>query len=68
MNSDTLNLGGERRGPTRRGAVGGTAAAIGCPLRAACKGRGLRRGSAAVSLTIYGKFLYRDFKRQLFFN
>jgi hypothetical protein len=43
MNSDTLNLGGEKRGPTRRGAVGDTGAAIRCPLRAACKGRG--RGS-----------------------
>jgi hypothetical protein len=40
MNSDTLDLGGERRGPTRRGAVGGPAAAIGCPLQPTCKGRG----------------------------
>jgi hypothetical protein len=40
INSDTLDLGGERRGPTRRGAVGGTAAAIGCPLQPTCKGRG----------------------------
>jgi hypothetical protein len=28
INSDTLDLGRERRGPTRRGAVGGTAAAV----------------------------------------
>jgi hypothetical protein len=28
MNSDTLDLGGERRGPTRRGRCRGTAAAI----------------------------------------
>jgi hypothetical protein len=52
MNSDTLNLRGERRGPTRRGRCRGTAAAIGCSLRAACKGRGLRRGCAAVSLRV----------------
>jgi hypothetical protein len=45
MNSDTLDLGGERRGPTRRGRCRGTAAGIGCPLRAACKGRGRGRGS-----------------------
>jgi hypothetical protein len=43
MNSDTLYLEGERRGPTRRGRCKGTAAAIGCPLRAACKGRGIAR-------------------------
>jgi hypothetical protein len=43
MNSDTLDL-GEREGDRRvGGAVGGTAAAVECPLRAACKGRG--RGS-----------------------
>jgi hypothetical protein len=43
MNSDTLDL-GEREGDQHvGGAVGSTAAAIGCPLRAACKGRG--RGS-----------------------
>jgi hypothetical protein len=40
MNSDTLVLGRERRRPTRRGAVEGTAAAIGCPLQPTCKGRG----------------------------
>jgi hypothetical protein len=40
MNNDTLYLGGERRDRHVGGAVGGTAAAIGCPLRAACKGRG----------------------------
>nr|ACL53050.1 unknown [Zea mays] len=40
MNSDTLYLGGEIRGPTRRGRCRGTAAAIGCPLRA---GRGIAR-------------------------
>jgi hypothetical protein len=44
MNSDTLNLGGREGDRHVEGAVGGTAAAIGCPLRAACKGRGLRRG------------------------
>jgi hypothetical protein len=42
MNSDTLDLERERRGPSRRGTVGGTAAAVECPLQAACKGRGLR--------------------------
>jgi hypothetical protein len=40
INSDTLYLRGERRGPTRRRRCRGTAAAIGCPLRGACKGRG----------------------------
>jgi hypothetical protein len=44
MNSDTLDLGGERRVPMRRGRCRGTAAAVGCPLQPACKGRGLRRG------------------------
>jgi hypothetical protein len=44
MNSDTLYLGGERRGPARRGRRRGTAAAVECPLRAARKGRGLPRG------------------------
>jgi hypothetical protein len=43
MNSDTLDLGGERRGPTRRGRCRGTAAAIGCPLQPTCKGRGAGR-------------------------
>jgi hypothetical protein len=39
MNSDTLDL-GEREGNRHvGGAVGGTAAAIECPLRAACKER-----------------------------
>jgi hypothetical protein len=44
MNSDTLNLGGERRVPMRKERCRGTAAAVGCPLQPACKGRGLRRG------------------------
>jgi hypothetical protein len=39
MNSDTLDLGGERRG--RR--VGGAVGAVGCPLQPACKGRGIAR-------------------------
>jgi hypothetical protein len=51
INSDTLDLGGERRGPTRRGAVGDTAAAVGCPLQAACKVRGCVGAAIAVSLT-----------------
>jgi hypothetical protein len=33
MNSDTLYLEGERRGPTCRGAVEDTAAAVECPLQ-----------------------------------
>jgi hypothetical protein len=40
MNSDTLDLGGERSGPTRRGRCRGTVAVIGCPLQPTCKGRG----------------------------
>jgi hypothetical protein len=36
MNSDTLNLGGERRGPVRRGRCRGTAAAVECPLQPPC--------------------------------
>jgi hypothetical protein len=41
MNNDTLDL-GEREGGRRVGdAVGGTAAAVGCPLQPACKGRGM---------------------------
>jgi hypothetical protein len=43
MNSDTLDLGGERRGPTRRRRCRGTAAAIGYPLQPTCKGRGSGR-------------------------
>jgi hypothetical protein len=43
MNSDTLDLGGERRGPTCRGRCRGTAAAIGCPLQPSWKGRGSGR-------------------------
>jgi hypothetical protein len=50
INSDTLYLeegeGGRRVGD----AVGGTAATVECPLQAACKGRGLSRGSVAHSL------------------
>jgi hypothetical protein len=43
MNSDTLDL-GEREGDRHVGcAVGGTAAAIGCPLQPTCKGRGSGR-------------------------
>jgi hypothetical protein len=42
MNSDTLDLRGERRGPTRRGRCRGTAAAVECPLQPLCKGRGMR--------------------------
>jgi hypothetical protein len=44
MNSNTLDLGGERREPTRRERCRGTAAAVECPLQTACKGSGLRRG------------------------
>jgi hypothetical protein len=43
MNSDTLDLGGERRRPTRRGRCRGTAAAIRCPLQPSWKGRGSGR-------------------------
>jgi hypothetical protein len=40
----TRYIWGEREGDRHVGdAVGGTAAAIGCPLRAACKGRGIAR-------------------------
>jgi hypothetical protein len=42
MNSDMLNLGGERRGPVRRGRCRGTVAAVECPLQPPCKGRGMR--------------------------
>jgi hypothetical protein len=51
MNSDTLDLGGERRGPTRRERCRGTPAAIRCPLHPTCKGRGAVASSAADSLT-----------------
>jgi hypothetical protein len=43
MNSDTLDLEGERRRPTHRERCRGTAAAIGCPLQPLCKGRGMVR-------------------------
>jgi hypothetical protein len=43
MNSDTLDLGGERRGPTRRRRCRGHRCGHRVSLRAACKGRG--RGS-----------------------
>jgi hypothetical protein len=46
MNSDTLDLGGERRVPTRRGA----AAAVGCPYRRHARGGGLQGGNVAHSL------------------
>jgi hypothetical protein len=45
MNNDTLDLEGERRGSTRRGHCRGTAAAVGCPLQTACKGRGIASGN-----------------------
>jgi hypothetical protein len=44
INSDTLDLGGERRGRRVEGAVEGTAAAVECPLQPPCKGREMARG------------------------
>jgi hypothetical protein len=43
MNSDTLDLGGERRGPTRRGRCRGHRCGYRVPLQPTCKGRGSRR-------------------------
>jgi hypothetical protein len=44
MNSDTLDLGERERDRHVRSAVGGTAAAVGCPLQPLRKGRGMLRG------------------------
>jgi hypothetical protein len=45
----TRYIWGEREGGRRvGGAIGGTAAAAECPLRAACKGRGQGRGQRCV--------------------
>jgi hypothetical protein len=44
MNSDTLNLGGERRGPTRRGRCRGHRCGYRVPPTRRMKGRGLRGG------------------------
>jgi hypothetical protein len=52
MNSDTLDLGGEKRVPTRRGRCRDTAAAVGCLLQPACKGRGMARASVAHNLSL----------------
>jgi hypothetical protein len=52
MNSDTLYLEGERRGPARRGPAEGSAAAVGCPLQAPFKGEGCPAATAAGSLII----------------
>jgi hypothetical protein len=56
---------GERRGPTRRGAVGGTTAAVECPLQTACKGRRLPRGTVAVSLRNQCDNIFTSFYRVL---
>jgi hypothetical protein len=52
MNSDTLDLGEREGGRRLGGAVGCTAAAIECPLQAACKGRGCIGAAVAVSLRL----------------
>jgi hypothetical protein len=66
MNSDTLDLGGERRGPTHRGRCRGTAAAIGCPLQPTYKERGAVASTAAVSLRamLVGSATTRDVEGQ----
>jgi hypothetical protein len=57
MNSDTLDL-GEREGDRRvGGAVGGTAAAVGCPLHAACKGRGRGSGNRCAQPEVYERLV-----------
>ena len=51
MNSDTLDLGGERREPARRVRCRGTVAAVGCPYRRHARGGGCVETAVAVSLT-----------------
>jgi hypothetical protein len=67
MNSDTLYLEGERRGPSRRGRRRGTAAAVECPLRVACKGRGCQGGSVAHSLRLSATVIPKFFPLYHFF-
>jgi hypothetical protein len=50
MNNDTLYVGGERRGPARRGRCRGTAGAVECPLHATCKGRGCQGAALQLAL------------------
>jgi hypothetical protein len=67
MNSDTLNLEGERRRLMRRERCRGTAVAVGCPLQTACKGRGIASGNRCAQpqmrSPIHPRAAVRSFRR-----
>jgi hypothetical protein len=58
MNSDTLDLGGERRGPARRGRCRGHRCGCGVPSTAPMQGEGDAKG-AALRTALWSWFLDR---------